>query len=74
MAKVMISMPDDLLAVVDRRAKAAGTTRSGWLQDVARRAAADDDAARAERIRAFLAAAVPHGGDSAAAVREDRAR
>lgn len=74
MAKVMVSIPDDLLAQIDRRAKAAGTTRSGWLQEVARGAIADDAEARAARIRAFLAGARPHGGDSARWIREDRGR
>lgn len=37
MAKVMISMPDDLLASVDSEAARRKTTRSGLLQDLARR-------------------------------------
>lgn len=36
-AKVMISIPDDLLARLDARAKAAGETRSGFLQRLAER-------------------------------------
>lgn len=37
MAKVMISMPQDLLERVDRAAKKRGTTRSGFLQRCAER-------------------------------------
>jgi hypothetical protein len=36
MAKVLISLPDDLLAEIDREASRAGTTRSGYLQAAAR--------------------------------------
>lgn len=35
MGKVNISLPDGLLDEVDSRAKAAGTTRSGFLQEAA---------------------------------------
>jgi len=37
MAKVLISMPDELLARVDREADWRGVTRSGFLQDAAQR-------------------------------------
>jgi hypothetical protein len=37
MAKVLISLPDDLLERIDREAKALGTNRSRFLQDAARR-------------------------------------
>ncbi len=37
MAKVLISMPDELLARVDREADRRGVTRSGFLQDAAQR-------------------------------------
>jgi predicted transcriptional regulator len=36
-AKVMVSLPDDLLAEVDRTARLRGTTRSGLLAEAARR-------------------------------------
>lgn len=36
-AKVMISIPDKLLERLDRRAKEAGETRSGFLQRLAER-------------------------------------
>lgn len=37
MAKVMVSLPDDLLAEVDRAARVRRTTRSGLLAEAARR-------------------------------------
>lgn len=37
MAKVLISIPDDLLVRVDREANRRGATRSGFLQSAARR-------------------------------------
>ena len=76
MAKVMISMPDELLVKVDRHAKQSGTTRSGWLRVLAERAVEQDGEERAAAIRAVLAQARPWGGtgDSAAWVREDRNR
>lgn len=37
MAKVMVSMPDRLLAALDAEAERRRTTRSGLLQDAARR-------------------------------------
>jgi metal-responsive CopG/Arc/MetJ family transcriptional regulator len=71
----MISMPDELLVKVDRQARKAGTTRSGWLREIAEHAIENDAEARAERIREFLARARPWGeGDSAAWVRADRDR
>ncbi len=36
-AKVLISLPGDLLARIDRAARAGGSTRSRFLQDAARR-------------------------------------
>jgi HicB_like antitoxin of bacterial toxin-antitoxin system len=35
--KVMVSIPDDLLGRIDREADERGTTRSGFLQEAARR-------------------------------------
>ena len=77
MAKVMISMPDELLAQVDRCAKRAGMTRSGYLQEWARRGVEADAGERAAAIRAFLDQARDWGGqsgNSAEWVRRDRER
>jgi Arc/MetJ-type ribon-helix-helix transcriptional regulator len=35
--KVLVTMPDDLLERIDRETKSAGTTRSDFLQEAARR-------------------------------------
>jgi metal-responsive CopG/Arc/MetJ family transcriptional regulator len=72
MAKVMISIPDDLLARLDDRARRRGTSRSGLLRELAERELLTDDDARRRRIMRALADAAPHGGDNAAAVREQR--
>jgi len=37
MAKVLISLPDDLLERIDREVRARGGNRSGFLQEAARR-------------------------------------
>lgn len=37
MAKVLISLPDDLLARIDSEVQARGGNRSGFLQEAARR-------------------------------------
>jgi metal-responsive CopG/Arc/MetJ family transcriptional regulator len=51
-AKVMISIPDQLLTRVDARAKSSGETRSGFLQRLAERELEDDDRRRrAEAMR-----------------------
>jgi metal-responsive CopG/Arc/MetJ family transcriptional regulator len=74
-AKVMISMPDDLLERLDAQARANRETRSGYLRRLAER---ELDVARArerEEIDSLLAKAlVPEGlgGDSARLIREDR--
>lgn len=77
-AKVMISIPDELLERVDLRAKAAGETRSGFLQRLAEaelesRDAADRAEARRlfELIKADFREGEPHY-DAARLIREDR--
>ncbi|MDZ4168482.1 MAG: ribbon-helix-helix domain-containing protein [Coriobacteriia bacterium] len=51
MAKTTISVPDELLAEVDRRASETGTTRSGFVQEAAARyiIELDEEKARLER-------------------------
>jgi len=70
MAKVMISIPDELLGQLDDHARRSGTTRSGLLRTLAERELRADLRGRA--IRKVLAAASPHGGDNARHVRELR--
>ena len=69
MAKVMISLPDELLERLDRHAKGSGTTRSGILQRLAAEHLADADAERMRRVEALLSASKPHGGRGADEVR-----
>lgn len=51
MAKVLISLPDDLLERIDREAQARGSTRSRFLQEAARR---ELGWPRAEAVKAAL--------------------
>lgn len=74
-AKVMISIPDDLLERLDAQARANRETRSGFLRRLAER---ELDVARAkerEELEELLdKATVPGGmgGESARLIREDR--
>jgi metal-responsive CopG/Arc/MetJ family transcriptional regulator len=72
MAKVMISLPDELLERIDAYARSHGTTRSGLLRELAERELAADLEERGRRIRELLANARPHGGDSVRVIREMR--
>jgi len=72
MAKVMISIPDDLLLRLDAHARRLGQTRSGLLRRLVERELAADGAARAARVRELLSNLQPHAGDSAQFVREQR--
>jgi metal-responsive CopG/Arc/MetJ family transcriptional regulator len=74
--KVMISLPSDLLARIDRAAAERKTSRSSFIQEAARRELGWPDAAASraavERARAALARAGSF--DSAELVRADRER
>ena len=74
--KVMISLPDDLLARIDRVAAERHTSRSAFLQDAARRELGWPDpqamAAAVERAREALAGAGRF--DSADVIRAERDR
>lgn len=74
MARVMISMPDELLEQIDAHARKQRTTRSGLLQQLADREMRARSEARRRRIAEILATAKPHGGNGAQLVREDRNR
>jgi hypothetical protein len=71
-AKVMISMPDDLLQRLDTRARANRETRSGFLRRLAERELGIDDRRRAEVERLLDLATAPMGGEAAKLIREDR--
>lgn len=68
----MISLPDALLARVDDCARQRGTTRSGFLRDLAERELDLDSEARLAAIRELLGAAGEHGGGSARQLRDQR--
>jgi hypothetical protein len=76
MAKVMISMPDSLLAALDAEAGRRQTTRSGLLQDAARREVGLLRRDRAEILADLDALGGSWSGpvDAAALVRADRER
>ncbi|MGI8922162.1 MAG: ribbon-helix-helix protein, CopG family [Solirubrobacteraceae bacterium] len=68
----MVSLPDELLRLLDAEAARRGTTRSGLLRDFAdqslRRRAVD----RATRVDKIARAAGAHGGDVAAVLKRHR--
>jgi metal-responsive CopG/Arc/MetJ family transcriptional regulator len=73
MAKVMVSMPDELLAEVDAQARRTGSTRSAVLRGFAEDAIQRRRAKRAEAIQEILREASGHyGGNSAEQVKAGR--
>jgi metal-responsive CopG/Arc/MetJ family transcriptional regulator len=73
-AKVMISIPDDLLRRIDALTEAGGETRSGFLQRLAERELQAADTREDEEIGRMLDSLnIDLGGKSAAQlIREDR--
>jgi metal-responsive CopG/Arc/MetJ family transcriptional regulator len=72
-AKVMISMPDDLLDRLDAQARANSETRSGFLRRLAERELENgEDRRRAEIKRLLDLSTAPMGGEAAKLIREDR--
>lgn len=73
-AKVMVSIPGELLTRIDREADERGTTRSGFLQEAARRELGWPDPAHVDaalnRGRAALAGAGSF--ESAELIRSER--
>jgi metal-responsive CopG/Arc/MetJ family transcriptional regulator len=75
MAKVMISMPDDLLERLDALAEANRESRSGFLRRLAQRELDGEQEAKRKEIEALLDKATVRGGmggDAARLIREDR--
>jgi len=72
MAKVMLSLPDQLLASVDAEAERRGTTRSGLIRQFTDEAFRRRAQERAARIDALLAEPRPHGGDAVAELKRLR--
>ncbi len=72
-AKVMISIPDDLLERLDAQARATQETRSGFLRRLAEEELGQaDDAWQAEVTRLLDLATQPMGGEAARIIREAR--
>lgn len=74
-AKVMISMPDDLLNRLDAQARANRETRSGFLRRLAERELDTARSREQEELDELLANATVRtgmGGDAARLIREDR--
>ena len=74
MAKVMISLPDDLLARIDHEAQRQHSNRSAFIQDAARRALGWPDPAALDSAVARARAALAKAGsfESADLVRAER--
>ena len=74
MAKVMVSLPDDLLRAVDVEADRRGTSRSGLLRELAEDSLRRRSVHRAERMAAIGAEAGSsgHGGSVAELVKANR--
>ncbi len=72
MAKVMVSMPDELLAEVDAEARRLGSTRSAVMRDFAHSALRRRREDRARQMRILLRGARPHGGQAAELVKSTR--
>ena len=72
MAKVLISLPDDVLSGLDERVRARGTTRSGLLRELIERELKAEAHGRSAEIRRLLARPGRHGGTGTQAVRADR--
>ncbi|HEV3093094.1 MAG TPA: type II toxin-antitoxin system HicB family antitoxin [Solirubrobacteraceae bacterium] len=72
MAKVMVSLPDELLERIDLSAKARHATRSGFLRELAERELASESDRGRRRIERLLGRPVGLGGDAASLIRSDR--
>jgi HicB_like antitoxin of bacterial toxin-antitoxin system len=71
-AKVMISIPDDLLERLDAQARANRETRSGFLRRLVERELKVDEALRREELETLLSPSLPVGVDWVKLIREDR--
>ncbi len=63
MAKVMVSLPDDLLSTLDAEAARKNTTRSGLLRDYVREGLRHRGQDRARRVQQLMSEPGHHGGD-----------
>lgn len=71
-AKVMISIPDNLLERLDAHARANRETRSGLIRRLVEREISVESANRRKEFEDLLGPPVNMGGDAARLIREDR--
>jgi hypothetical protein len=71
-AKVMVSLPDELLERIDARVRMRHATRSGFLRELAERELTSDEEREWEEIEELLGEPVPLGGDAALLIKQDR--
>jgi metal-responsive CopG/Arc/MetJ family transcriptional regulator len=71
-AKVMISLPDDLLARVDAQAGEHGSTRSAAIRELAEVGLGERRRRLAERMAGLEGQASGHGGHAVAELRASR--
>ncbi|HVQ60164.1 MAG TPA: ribbon-helix-helix protein, CopG family [Solirubrobacterales bacterium] len=72
MPKVMVSMPDELLAEVDAEAMRTGSNRSAVLRGFAAAALRRRRGDRAAAMQVLLADSAPRGGEAAELVKRTR--
>lgn len=72
MAKVMISMPDELLARVDRTAAGRKTSRSAVIREFTEQAYRAQQDRINQIVDEIVANAEPHGGDVVRDLKEGR--
>lgn len=71
-AKVMISIPDDLLERLDAQAQTNRETRSGFLRRLVEQEISAERINRQKEFEDLLGPPVNLGGDAARLIREDR--
>ena len=71
-AKVLISLPDNLLGRIDEYAKRSAETRSGFLQRLAEQEIAADDARRKKEFEKLLGPPLPGVGEAVRKIKEGR--
>jgi plasmid stability protein len=74
MAKVMISLPDDVLARIDAQATEHGTTRSATIRELAEAGLGERQQRLSERMAALEGHATAHGGHAVDELKADRPR
>jgi oligoribonuclease (3'-5' exoribonuclease) len=71
-AKVLISLPDDLLRRIDEYAQRTAETRSGFLQRLAESEIAADNARRKKHFEKLLGPPLHLGGNTVQKIKEGR--